>query len=570
MKSRAAQKPKKLNNFVMQLLKVSPSRSRSRGGYSFENPRDGWVFFRTHAKTGARKRAEIAVSSAKGGKQTILRHASEKHATLEAMRHLPKGTYSMSVTPSGGTKVTSLEVRGVPEILYANYPGNPHLKAYGEYDWEFLKRIGMLDSCNVIITSRGGGDFVAKWRKQGRRVIQQSPVPGLQLKTSVSPETCYDYWVHKKGMTSPDMSGIIVDEFFPRLKEKFPAWLSAIQRVRKEKPDKVLYPYIAGDPTGLLSFVEPAAESGCIFAYERYLIEQPTEKRARRFIEQRYKKHLLQFKRHLPGFQKRLIFVLGFLCGPPETVNVDASASYKVYADMQMQFLAKAPAFDGLYGIEEYLCSYCDEEYLRWCAKLFRHYCIEGNTRRLSRDPYELKHIRNPDFESGTAGWTISRAERGSVTTRKMAGYGWLQGRFTRDGKGDVFLLMRRSKKKPNVICQKIRNLKKGRYYSLKMYVGDYKELTRKSRHVVSVNIDGVEMIPDRSFQTVFKNCYSHLIPKHGKQDTYFNWFRLVFRAKSDTAVLTISDWESNTSRGGPVGQELMLNFIEIEPFLME
>jgi len=237
---------------------------------------------------------------------------------------------------------------------------------------------------------------------------------------------------------------------------------------------------------------------------------------------------------------------------------------------MQFHFLANDRALRGLYGIEEYLSSYADEEYLRWAAKLYRHYCIEGKKERLTQDPYKLNHIANPDFEEGLKGWDVSRGQAGSVAARKMAGYAWLQGRYPRDAQGDTFAWMRRSPAGPNVIAQTIRDLEAGRAYSLKMYVGDYKELTRKRKHKFSVRIDGAEMIPARSFHGVFKNCYSHHIKKYGDKDTYFNWVRVVFRAKNGEARLTISDWVGEKRRGGPVGQELMFNFVEVEPFLMD
>lgn len=52
----------------------------------------------------------------------------------------------------------------------------------------------------------------------------------------------------------------------------------------------------------------------------------------------------------------------------------------------------------------------CEEEYLRWCAKLLRHYCIEGSTERLTNDPYVLNHIQNADFEQGLDDWTVEPA----------------------------------------------------------------------------------------------------------------------------------------------------------------
>lgn len=46
------------------------------------------------------------------------------------------------------------------------------------------------------------------------------------------------------------------------------------------------------------------------------------------------------------------------------------------------------------------------------------------------------------------------------------------------------------------------------------------------------------------------------------------NYHRRIFRATATTARLSVSDWESPGSAGGPPGQELMFNFIEIQPYL--
>ena len=46
------------------------------------------------------------------------------------------------------------------------------------------------------------------------------------------------------------------------------------------------------------------------------------------------------------------------------------------------------------------------------------------------------------------------------------------------------------------------------------------------------------------------------------------NYHRLVFRAKDTTAKLTISDWADATTPGGPIGQEILYNFVEIQPYL--
>ncbi len=48
------------------------------------------------------------------------------------------------------------------------------------------------------------------------------------------------------------------------------------------------------------------------------------------------------------------------------------------------------------------------------------------------------------------------------------------------------------------------------------------------------------------------------------------NYHWRVFRAKSATARLTVSDWKSAAEAGGPIGQELIFNFLELQPYLSE
>jgi len=48
------------------------------------------------------------------------------------------------------------------------------------------------------------------------------------------------------------------------------------------------------------------------------------------------------------------------------------------------------------------------------------------------------------------------------------------------------------------------------------------------------------------------------------------NYHWRVFRAKGKTARLRVSDWQSDTAPGGRVGQELIYNFIEVQPYLGE
>jgi hypothetical protein len=247
--------------------------------------------------------------------------------------------------------------------------------------------------------------------------------------------------------------------------------------------------------------------------------------------------------------------------------------------DMQMHVLANHPVLFGLYGVQWYHLAYADEEMLRFSAKLYRHYCIEGNTERLIDDPYMLPHITNPDFDNGDTGWTLAAAEPGAIITGHARGYGVLQTRAREHGNihaGDNFLLTTRSAVAPNRFSQAIKCLMPGRTYSLKTFTGDYGDIQKgksiKKTHPVNIKIDGVDMLDDKTFHQIFRSGRAgYAYPPFDRDNNlYITYHRLVFRARDTTAMLTICDWATDTDPGGPIGQELMHNFIEVQPYLDE
>jgi hypothetical protein len=240
--------------------------------------------------------------------------------------------------------------------------------------------------------------------------------------------------------------------------------------------------------------------------------------------------------------------------------------------DTQFNILANDPALRDTYGVMEYLTGYVDEEVNRWTGRLYRHYLLEGNRTLLSKDPYLSPHIANPDFDEGESNWTLKPAEAGSMAVRHAREYGYLQGRYSLR-LGDTFLWARRSAERPNAFSQEIVNLEPGRTYSVKMYTADYHDyLEGKAaavgKHAVTITIDGGEMIEAKCTQRGFKSIHRRYDTNAPTHKPWFNYFRYVFRAKGETARLAVSDWLSPDEPGGPVGQELMYNFIEVQPYL--
>ena len=120
---------------------------------------------------------------------------------------------------------------------------------------------------------------------------------------------------------------------------------------------------------------------------------------------------------------------------------------------------------------------------------------------------------------------------------------------------------MKRKAKKPNVINQEIRNLEAGRLYSLRMFTCDTDDLKTRQKHALSVNLKGVEVISQESRQEISQGDSLR------KRIPCWNYHYRLFRATEEKASIEISDWAAPHTPGGPIGQELLLNFIQVQPF---
>ena len=187
-------------------------------------------------------------------------------------------------------------------------------------------------------------------------------------------------------------------------------------------------------------------------------------------------------------------------------------------------------------------------------------------------DPYTLTHLENPDFLEGTAGWTLTPAAADNIAPKTAEGFGWLQGRYIRGGVGDSVLWTKRSAEAPNTFAQQVRNLQSGRLYSLRFFTGNYQDLiqgnSRAYKHAISVTVENVEPITDKEFQALIKSNYAHTFGPFNRDHPYrLNYHQRVFRAKGETAMLVLSDWASPEEAGGPAGEELIWNFMQLQPY---
>jgi hypothetical protein len=127
---------------------------------------------------------------------------------------------------------------------------------------------------------------------------------------------------------------------------------------------------------------------------------------------------------------------------------------------------------------------------------------------------------------------------------------------------------MKRSPKGPNTFSQPIKDLEPGRLYSLKMFTCDYEDLihgTKKTKEQVrpfvgTITLEGVDVDAKRSFQEAYASTPEPPIP------VWITYHWLVFRARSSTALITVSDWNASQPTTA-FGQEQTFNFLELEPY---
>ena len=479
-----------------------------------------------------------------------------------------------------------LVVRSIPELLFANLIVNPHIKPFGPYDSAFMKKY-VVPHINTFVISvsarrpRTEEPLFKELLPRGYRFLAGCLVPKEVDGRPITVQEVQDYLAETLGMTHPDLGGVMADEWGLG-QPACATWAEAWRKMHADPKfaDKVYYPYVGLLPpdSDSLQLIQALVDTGSPFALKHYLKSRHNEEAARDYIYRHFILGHREYRRRCPGSIENLTVCFGYFMSPLHGLNVVPQANYKVFLDMQFNVVANAPECWGTYGLMSYQANYVDEETIRWIARLGRHYGIEGNTERASAAPYDSSHhLANGDFAEDTRHWTLSPAAPGSIRRVREQHFGWLQGRYPCTNQGDTALCMVRSAKKPNAFSQTIKNLKPGRTYTFRMITGQHQDLTKEEKHAVSIKLDGVEVIPESSFSYVFRNHSSHRYKQYDARRTepggplrnpaWMNYHWILFRAKSPTARLTVSDWQSEEEPGGPIGQKLMCNFLQVHPY---
>jgi len=565
-----------LNNLVFELLNIDAGDKKDiNDKYVFTNPWKRWVFIRTESEIKDKGELYILIDTEQV-ESAVITCDNKTQNTEEAMRYLDGGKHTLKIIKKGDVSIRKIIIRSIPMLHYAYYDAHPYVAPFGPYDWNFLSR-HILPNVNTILSCFGDDSQapgLEKWRKSGRHWFSTIQRPRNPAVDESGVKQVFDKFT--KPLQNPLRDGVIIDEFGESSELIYDVYTKAVLSISSNAlfPKKVLAAYSTGLYGAKQSrdFGEALVKGNGYIARENYLPERMIEHSAVEGIGVNIQ-DINAWEKSIPGVTRNLIWVYGLMNIPPESCNIDPTSDFRAYMDMQTQGLAVLPEFFGLGGIQWYHSSYSDEENLRLVGKLFRNYALEGHIEQFINDPYKLTHIMNPDFKNGVEHWDIAPAKENSIEPKSFAGYGCLQGRWRNNKEGDTFLVTKRSGKKPNMFSQKIKNLKPGKLYSLKMITGDYQDLiqgsTNKIMHSANVKIKNAEILTDAKDSFQYPVSTIHSVKNFsGGNHFWINYHWRVFRAKGATAALTVSDWKDDENPGGPVGQELMFNFIELQPFL--
>ncbi len=559
--AQAIPKPQKLNNFVTKLLSVRLNKTVQKE-YIFTNPRAGWVFFSLTTSKSSSGKIRVLLDNQPSDIAIIIQ---DKQHSSEAMRRLPVGNHKIKILADGKPNAT-LTIRTMPEIMFIRFTGDVHSpdgspyrtstrEANGAdrlylYYWDFLSKT-ILKNVNVISGTPGPSEII-QWKKEGKEIVD-----GAWFFTK-DPEELYQGW--SKSFKAP-AAGLIADEFVPPDTGFENYIIDTISRIHDASDLKgTFYAYI-GFPYGskaedFRKLMEPLMRCNYRWVPEVYLFEQPSLLQAKDNLDKLLRQRMLDFRKTYPGSEKSCVVCPSIL----EAWDVIPNVDYKVWLDMQFNIMANDPAFEGLYGVTAYQSIYADPEIIRWLSALYRHYCIDGQKSMLSSQfgyTYIADHIMNGLFAENEKDWTFTPAQNGSIGIKKIGEIPFKKGYLPI---GNNLLWTKRSQVKPNTISQEIKNLKPGKLYSLRMFICEPRDSGITQKYAVSINLPGAKVLPDRSLQDIQRGEGTR------SNTACWNYIYRVFRAVSSKAMLEISDWSGPTTPGGPIDQEIIYDFIQVQP----
>jgi hypothetical protein len=547
---------KPLNNLVAEVLST-PVNGGTTQSFTFVTPREGWIFV---ALSTDKPAPELTVKLDDRG--LLL---SPSMGRLEAFREVAMGTHRIAVTGASGA--ARLLVHSIPEIF--DYPpcSNSAVKENGSYGWEFMKRHVL----PAVTTLNGGslpGNALAEAKARGLKWLANFNVAPVD-----DPANVRARMEQNIGLTQPQYDGLTADElFFGRV--TIDHYTKALWGLHNPE-QRLIYSWIVGKPsiaalhTDFMSAALNASRGRGRLLFEAYCHPQADEKAAAAYLDDMIAETMRRFNAMFPGAAAGTGIIFGnFNQIPIISLEHDPAVDFKYFLDMQVNLVANSPDFAGLATTGYWGTYYGDEELARWSFLLMRHYAVEGRRDMLSAR-YGFKYtpgfLANGDFVDGLKGWTVTPAAANSIRVSTVAGYGKnSQGRWGAGTAGDTVCVLTRQAGRPNCIRQTAQGLTVGKAYCLQFVTADHKDVVRRNfnprRYGIAAKLEGAEILPANSFVHIDRRDGGRYA--HNDNVGKINLHRIVFRARTPTQVISFHDADAKP------GEELMVNFIQLKPYL--
>lgn len=556
--------PVRLNQLVTRLLLTEEVGADERWTITRERP--GWLFVTATGCDGDGQGARIGVDVATADEAQLAVTAGA--GTVEAMMEVAAGEHTVDIWLEGGCALDSAEVRAIPELRYDRYyPDNGLDADVVVGDADFLAEHAMPHLTTLVADWHwNAGALMKPWQAANRAWYTNSGNPyGTEAELIAS----YDYLV---GVAASVDIGIDLDEFGGTDEAQWIAWTGALAATTAKYPDTPLGLYIgtraAMDTDGQRDFVTAMLGLGHELLVEWYIGEQATEADLEAELEE-MGAMVETYRTDFPGIEDQAVLVLSGASHSYVNFDWRPDVDFHVHLDRQFERIATDERFQDLHGLGFWTSSYMDEETIRWMMALYRHYGIEGATAPLSTDPYLLDHVQNPDFEAED-GWTL--AASGQIG---IGEYEWISEYEARwgapDGVGDTYLYTTRGSGAAGTATQTITGLEPGRVYSLRYFTIWYENLYAlrgvdydyRRDHTVHATLAGAEVVAGSEIVVACDSTYP-------STSQWVNQHRLRFVPEAETAVLTLSDWETETSAGGETWETHLFNFVQVQPYFEE
>lgn len=557
-------KGKRLNNLVSRLVFEDAEDKE----YRFSNPRTGWVFIHLDKST-AETKGYLNDEEIPG----IIQRSGEP---FETMRYLADGMHKVRFSGTAGGKLT---VHSIPEVFTYTYPApqfNNLKRYYGDFMYRYLFPVINTFNYGYPIAKLPKGafeDVIGRGKRWFSIAVPLSPWMGKEVyKNEVeTPEELgrrLQRYLHGKNC----INGLAYDEIeIGGVRDKHTHTQGLWSLLDEEKP---VYTWSSGVKFDL-SCLNADYLSACFnngggqgkFLFECYARTQPTEVKAQEYLEDYLNESMRLAKKMFPRSAEHSAIINGMYT----KIGVYCTDCYpevdvKRFWDLYLHRLACDRDFEGLYGIGPYALGNCDEENLRWFCRLIRHYALEGNTEMLS-DRYGYRyipgHLQNGDFTQKLEHWVIQNAGDNTIRHETVGSYGTGIQKRQEPSTGNHVCVFKRDNKTPNKLFQIMKGFVPGKFYALRYAVADLAEVKAKkgTSSILELNatLEGAKIVTDS--MPVAKYDFKREVGK------YINRHTIVFQAKKQEIKLTFSDWKNDSESGAPVGQELMLNFIQVKPY---